>query len=196
MSSTNRSNARNTHISDYYITPVAQIALFLDQLFVDYPKVGYFSSILDPCAGGDADNPMSYPKALAEFGITHVKTMDIRDDSPAEIKGNYLTTDIEPQQLIITNPPFNMAEQIIKKALSDTVDGGFVVMLLRLNFLGGKTRQETFWSEVGMPEAVYLHPKRMSFTNDNKTDSIEYAHFVWIKGKGNPAAALRFVGME
>lgn len=29
MSSTNRSNARNEHITDYYVTPVKDIELFL-----------------------------------------------------------------------------------------------------------------------------------------------------------------------
>lgn len=33
-----------------------------------------------------------------------------------------------------------------------------------------------------MPKYCYVHHKRMGFTDDGKTDSIEYAHFVWQKG--------------
>jgi hypothetical protein len=133
--------------------------------------------ILDPCAGGDAQHPMSYPAALK----VPVKTMDIREDSLAEIKGNYLTTDLDyAPDLIITNPPFNIAIDIIRKALLDVRDGGFVIMLLRLNFFGGQLRKK-FWEQY-MPKYCYVHHKRMSFTDNGATDSIEYAHFVWQKG--------------
>ena len=32
-----------------------------------------------------------------------------------------------------------------------------------------------------MPKYIFVHHQRMSFTEDKKTDSIEYAHFVWQK---------------
>lgn len=33
-----------------------------------------------------------------------------------------------------------------------------------------------------MPHEIYVHSKRMSFTKNGGTDSVEYAHFVWKKG--------------
>ncbi len=69
---------------------------------------------------------------------------------------------------------------IINKALNDVREGGFVIMLLRLNYLGGKVRQR-LWGN-NMPKYIFVHNRRMSFTDDGKTDSIEYAHFVWQKG--------------
>lgn len=65
MSSTNRSEARKEHISDYYITPQKQIELFLKEFEKDCdvfknPNV----KILDPCAGGDIQNEMSYPSVI------------------------------------------------------------------------------------------------------------------------------------
>lgn len=53
-------------------------------------------------------------------------------------------------------------------------------MLLRLNFFGSKKRNK--WLLDNMPDQCYIHAKRMSFTGDGKTDSIEYAHFIWQKG--------------
>lgn len=53
-------------------------------------------------------------------------------------------------------------------------------MLLRLNYVGSRQREE-FWRK-NPPYAVYAHTRRMSFTEDGKTDSIEYAHYVWKKG--------------
>lgn len=54
-------------------------------------------------------------------------------------------------------------------------------MLLRLNFLGSKQRKE-FWDKFP-PKWIYVHHKRMSFTDNGATDSIEYAHFVWRVGE-------------
>lgn len=139
--------------------------------------------ILDPCAGGDKEHGMSYPIAIdniiaPEFGID---TLDIREDSLARIKGDYLNYECKNiYDIIITNPPFNVAMEIIKKALDDVSDYGYVVMLQRLNFMASKGRYKFF--QQYMPEYIFIHSKRISFLDNKATDSIEYAHFVWRKG--------------
>ncbi|WP_107571897.1 hypothetical protein [Clostridioides difficile] len=194
ISSTNRSSVRDFHISDYYRTPVVKIKEFLNE-FSKYenifnPKI----KILDPCAGGDNTNPMSYPTAIQEFSNQEISidTVDIRDDSRANLKQDYL--EFHPKvkyDVIITNPPFSISLDIINKALNDVKEGGFVIMLLRLNYLGGKVRQR-LW-ESNMPKYVFVHNKRMSFTDDGKTDSIEYAHFVWKKGYNPKFSKLKIL---
>jgi len=61
-----------------------------------------------------------------------------------------------------------------------------VVMLQRLNWLGTQKRK-TFWDNAPLKH-IYIHHKRPSFTPDkpNKTDSIEYAHFVFQKSYLGP----------
>jgi hypothetical protein len=185
MSSTNRSEARNEHIADYYKTPIDKITEFL-HAFIQHEPNSMGGSILDPCAGGIKNNiehTMSYPEALINFGVSesNIHTIDIRENSRASVIGNYLDMELDYKpKTIITNPPFIVAQEIIEKALHDVEDGGFVIMLLRLNFLGGKKRKE-FWDK-HMPKYSFVHNRRMSFTNDARTDSIEYAHFVWQKG--------------
>jgi hypothetical protein len=181
MSSTNRSDSRDYHISDYYITPVEVIKEFLNK-FIYLEGKHVFKLVLDPCAGGDAHHPMSYPKALEDFGIKgNIVTIDIREDSLAELKSDYLTLDVKKQNfnVIITNPPFSHALEIIQKALHDVTDDGYVIMLLRLNFLGSKKRKP-FW-DANPPKYIFVHSKRISFFGNSNTDSIEYAHFVWQK---------------
>jgi len=179
MSSTNRGIDR--HISDYYVTPQQCIKDFLTTWRADEEidtTTGYF----DPCAGGDTAHAMSYPTVLAnDFGI-YTDTMDIREDSLADEKVDYLTTDVQHRKykVIITNPPFFLAKEIIEKALADVADNGYVVMLLRLNFFGSQARKQ--FLQENMPERVYVHSKRIGFTDDGKTDSIEYMHAVWRKG--------------
>ena len=129
---------------------------------------------------------MSYPKALREYYAipddwNGIRTIDIREDSLAETKCNYINTklDYEPF-LIISNPPFNQAISFIKKALNDVKYGGYVAMLLRLNFLETKARKDFF--EMYMPEYIFVHHKRISFIEGGGTDSVAYAHYVWKKG--------------
>lgn len=215
MSSTNRSKAKELHVSEYYVTPIADIELFLKE-FDKRTHINWRNiKILDPCAGGnkeirsengikEAYHPMSYTTAIHNlFGECDVKTVDIRKDSLAETKGDYLTMDVKnfAPQVIITNPPFSLATDIIEKALQDVTDDGYVIMLLRLNFFGSQAREEFF--KKYMPQWAFVHHNRISFTDKKdkdgytvfdkngepkrgSTDSIEYMHAVWHKSNLNP----------
>lgn len=177
MSSTNRGYDR--HVSDYYITPINEIKKFWEE-FKAHHDISNINYVLDPSAGGDNEHPMSYPEALKDEKFELV-TMDIRQDSLAILKGDYLETKFsKPFDMIFTNPPFCMSLEFLQKALDDVKDDGYVIMLLRLNFLGSGKRNK--WLKENMPYEIYVHSKRISFTDDGKTDSIEYAHFVWKKG--------------
>ena len=190
MSSTNRSNARDNHISDYYVTPYKPIFDLFDKMNNQIELQSLFINnflnhkiYCDPCAGGDDKNEMSYPYVLKELGLSNnnIITIDIRNDSKAKIKDNFLTMDnnqLKNIDVIITNPPFNIAQEIIEKSLSIIKPNGFVIMLLRLNFFGSKQRRN-FWLN-NMPIFTFVHHQRISFTK-GQTDSIEYMHCVWQK---------------
>lgn len=86
--------------------------------------------------------------------------------------------------LIITNPPFSLAQEFIERAMLWRRDeSSLVVMLLRLNFLGSQKRAE-WWRSRPMP-AVYVTPRRPPFGKNKHgkigTDSTEYGWFVWGK---------------
>lgn len=193
MSSTNRSRARDKHVADYYKTPVEQIELFLRE-FLRHEPSALDGAILDPCAGGCPQTTMSYPEALEGIGIepSVVDTIDIRQDSRARVKDDYLLQDTAGRfDAIITNPPFRLALKVIEKALQDVKDGGWVVMLLRLNFLEGRLRK-AFWDKQ-MPRYIFVHHQRMSFTADGRTDSVAYAHYCWQKGVKPEFAEIRVI---
>ena len=195
MSSTNRSNAREEHIADYYITPIKDIEIFLKELNLQIePTIWNKVKIIDPCAGGDEKHPMSYPNAIKNiYGNCNINCIDIREDSLAETKGDYLKLNVKDFKpyIIITNPPFNIALEIIEKALDDITDDGYVIMLLRLNFLETKARKDFF--DKYMPEYIYVHHKRMSFVEGKGTDSIAYAHYVWHKGHYPEFAKIKVI---
>lgn len=207
MSSTSRGSARNEN--DFYVTPIPPITHFLTELAKDV-DISDCLSIVDPCAGGDADNPMSYPTAIGYKAGTlfpdrvMVHTMDIREDSRATIKDDYLARELNgsPPDMVISNPPFSLAVEFVQKALDEVRMGGLVIFLQRLNFFGSGKRL-TFWQN-RMPSYTYIHSTRMGFKTERSedlriametaagkvprkkdpsgTDSIEYAHFVWVRG--------------
>ena len=188
MSSTNRGGDRNAQ--DYYITPRPVIKTLLENL-VDDGLIDVNTRLrwLDPCCGGDELNKASYPTVINEmFNNPNLCTVDIREDSHAILKGSFLEMDekFNSPDIVISNPPFYLAIDFIKKSLEAVQPGGLVILLLRLNYIGSIGRFEFFKNN--MPSYMYVHHKRMSFRPDGKTDSIEYAHFVWRKGN-NPTFA-------
>jgi hypothetical protein len=80
---------------------------------------------------------------------------------------------------ILTNPPFWLAQDFIEKSL--TMKARFVIMLLRLNYVGSEKRSKFF--RENMAHRIYVLPNRPPFTKNKHgkwaTDSIEYAWFVW-----------------
>lgn len=194
MSSTNRSNARKEHIADYYVTPIEPIEKFLNG-FVDVTGIKIQDlKILDPAAGGDEHHEMSYPTALHNlFGELDITTIDIRENSRATIKANYLDYDFQDKKfdVIITNPPFNKAQEMITKALEDVKDGGWAIMLLRLNYFEGLSR-EKFWNE-NMAKYAFVHRRRMRFTDAKSTDSVAYMHCCWHKGENPEFCKLKII---
>ncbi len=213
MSSTGRQTKRQAF--DYYRTPKEHIRGFMDVLMRDLtekkdPLMNPVRVLytVDPCAGGDAHHGMAYPEVLAEYGGKFlVNTYDIRPDSRARHKTDYLNANVTDSQgcapdLIITNPPFSHAQKIVEKALLDVAEGGLVVMLLRLNFLGTQDRKPFFAAH--NPERIYVHSSRMCFLPEGVfdpktgkmkkgTDSIEYAHFVWRKHSNPEFAMLKVI---
>ena len=170
MSSTNRGNNRPG--TDFYETPNYTTQSLLDVHDIKYP-------VLEPCAGNLAIADM------LKDGV--VETNDINPESKSRYHTDYIEYSFASGDFntIITNPPFNIAQLIIERALEDVVNGGEVIMLLRLNFLGAQKRK-TLWDSAPLKH-VYVLSKHPCFIN-NKSDSIEYAWFVFERGYEGKAA--------
>lgn len=210
MSSTNRGAVRSPN-DFYVTDPAEIGRFLRRWCLTDPQAEAFWSkprSILDPSAGGltetitieqKAPKPplvfqpseMSYPKAINEFlnQAYRIKpeqfdTIDIRQNSKAATKGDFINYrpfhTRECYDMVITNPPFSLALEFIRKALMVVRPGGYVVMLLRLNFFGSEDRNP-FFLNGQMPDIAYVHSKRLGFTPDGKTDSIEYMHAIWKK---------------
>lgn len=170
---------------DYYITPRWMIEEFLD-FYLSLNQVAWLN-ILDPSCGGCDRFSARYPEALRAKRYFNLTTVDIREDSHAEIITDYLKWEAPEQfDLIITNPPFNQSVAITKKALTEVTTGGEVIMLQRLNWVGAEIRRE-FWDNAPLKH-IYAHRKRAKCdpSKPTQTDSCEYAHFVFEDGYTGP----------
>ena len=180
MSSTNRGSVRPEH--DVYPTPGWCVRRLLER--VSLPSGLWF----EPCAGEgaiiDAANEWIASDAISEVpgSLIRWESMDIRPECYEPLRvfgrshcGDFLKfTPVPRCEVVITNPPFSIAQQVIEQSLQIA---DVVVMLLRLNWLGTEVRHP-FVSEF-MPD-VHVLPNRPKFDLMKRgTDSIEYAWFVW-----------------
>lgn len=96
--------------------------------------------------------------------------------------GDFLTMPFyERFDLVIGNPPYNIAEDMIRRSLDLIADGDFCVQLLRLGFLESLSRAKGLFRE-HPPLKVGVYAKRPSFQEDQRTDATAYAAFCWMKG--------------
>ena len=117
------------------------------------------------------------------FGKVHAS--DIWDYGYAA-RHDYLSADKPPYgkkrpHWIITNPPFNLAEKFITKALSEAKLG--VAMLERLSFIEGKDRYARLF-KARPPRYVMPFVERLPMVrgrvDENVSSATCYAWFVWL----------------
>lgn len=158
--------------NDAYYTP----SWCVDRL-LETGLVWLGGDVLEPCAGDGA-----IVRAAKQYEETcrpvQWTTMDIDPSVDVDIHGDFLKADFKKNfDLVITNPPFSLADAFAKKCLDVA---GQVIFLLRLSWLASQKRHE-FFAAYGCPD-VYVLPNRPSFTCNGKTDRFEYAWFHWHLG--------------
>lgn len=119
----------------------------------------------------------------------HITGVDIRADAhpPAQVYNRVITGDfielsakIGQYELIIANPPYSIAQDIVNAAYFNMKKGGYMVMLLRLAFLASRSRYPDFWQRP--PLLVSVCVDRPSFTPDGKGFPDDFAFYVWRRG--------------
>ena len=186
MSRTKGLDSAIRHPHDEYITPPWCVKRFLEKY--ELPRNRLF---FDPCAS--RGELLSAVHALRPdlflYGV------EINPDCEQALRcavryfdrywiGDFLKilAPVTPSaSVVMTNPPYSLAEQFITHALRFST---VVIMLLRVNFLAGKDRHDfTATTNPG----VFVLPNRPSF-NGWGSDGTEYAWFVY----GDPMVAGRW----
>lgn len=193
---------------EYYSTNPDDVRAFLDVVGLTVeldarlaPLVTPGRRFLDPSAGGCERNLMPYPLVLEERGLV-VDTMDLRADSRAAHRGDFLGGDLPPGgpwDGVATNPPFRLFREFVRRTHEVLDDGTIVALLLPVRCQEPRTRSYesdvAFWRDF-RPAWMFTHP-RLKFggavSRNGKGSSAfdHYAHFVWIVGGGDEVTRCR-----
>lgn len=161
---------------DYYATePKATELLLAEEAFS--------KKVWEPACGGG-----HMAKVLIEHGYD-VRCTDITEREMGNVPydGNldFLEYSGKFSGDIVTNPPYKIALDFIKKAISVIETGHKVAMFLKLQFLEGKSRKKFFSKHP--PQTVYVSSSRLICAGNGdfdkyKSSAVAYAWFVWQKG--------------
>jgi hypothetical protein len=149
---------------DFYPTPQAVADRIVAATFVE-PGPVRVQRILEPSAGDGAfvhACRARFPQAM----ITAVEPTHVPDHDPDRVfRGtieDYARATSGRFDLIIGNPPYNLAAKHVRLCLNLLAPYGRLVFLLRLGFLASKGRRLLFQEHV--PERVDVLPARPSFS--------------------------------
>jgi hypothetical protein len=128
------------------------------------------------------------PSVVWEPACGNGKMVRILELLDAEVIGTDLSTGQDffttepPADLdaIITNPPFELAQEFIERALDLTREArGFVAMLLRTDFDHAKTRQHIFKDHPAFAGKLVLTKRIRWFEDTIGSPSVNHAWFYW-----------------
>ena len=173
---------------DYFPTPPWATRALFQSVILPMGFVHYKDVCLEPACGGG-----HMVKVLKEY-FDKVESCDIADYGQDRI-ADFLSKDVEQEcDFIITNPPFNLAEEFVIKALSMTRK--LVAVFARTQFMEGIGRYERLFKPnpptiiAQFSERVPIVKGRLSATASTATS---YAWFVWRTDQNNDQTQLVWI---
>lgn len=156
---------------DYYATPPSMA----EELLILEPEL---NNIWEPACGEGHLAKIFEQKKLLK------KASDITDRGYGETL-DFLSYNESYNGNIVTNPPYNKAQEFVEHALDIINNGNKVCMFLKLTFLEGKKRKKLF--ERRCLKRVYVSTSRVNCAcngdfNNNTSSAVAYAWFVFEKG--------------
>jgi len=129
--------------------------------------------ILEPCCGDGAIS-----KILVDEGFD-VRSSDLVDRGYGETGVDFLWTMETDCKAIVTNPPFNLAEDFIRHAL-ESLGVTYLAMLLKSHYWHAKTRQRLFNDHT--PAIIYPMTWRPDFLKRG-SPTMDFQWSVWRKSE-------------
>ena len=173
------STTRDRVDNDFYATPRNAIEAILNEVKLD-------GSILEPAAGqGHISKVLKEYYPYSEIVSTDLIQREERFGIPIQGGVDFLTHEFNRKfDNVITNPPFNLAQEFIEKALELSNDK--VIMFAKIQLLEGNKRRELF--DNTPLKYVYVFSKRVNpLRNGEELDekgkpwssTMCFAWFVW-----------------
>lgn len=180
---------------DHYPTPYELCEAVVSIL----PEFDTLQTVLDPGAGagpwGEAVRNRWSNSYIVGVEMDDQRFPNKPESYDAWFSQNYLDFQAglmyEQYNIIIGNPPYGvgadgkkdrkLAEKFVAHSWKLLKPYGHIVFLLRTAFSCGQGRMKTFYPKYPLKDKYDLS-RRPSFTGNHKTDSTDYAIFVWQKG--------------
>lgn len=159
---------------DFYPTPPEATHALMQFLFEE-KILNRDSLVWEPACGNGAMSDV-----ISGY-VDHMVSTDIRETGYGVSDTDFLSTKI-PSDAIITNPPFNISEQFIRHAISQS---GVVAMLLKSQYWHAQKRIDLF--NTNPPAYVLPLTWRPDFLYDQRANGVKGAptmevHFtVWVQ---------------
>jgi hypothetical protein len=163
-----KSKKHKRHESDFYPTPAECVHSLMD--FIDLPLS---KPLWEPACGDGAIS-----RTLEERGFTVIST-DLRIDSGYGTGGIDFLQSERLADIIITNPPFNLSEDFIKKCTG--IDVSVFALLLKATYWHSYRRLSIF--EQTKPAFVLPFTWRPNMCPERgASPTMDFLWTVWIKG--------------
>lgn len=158
---------------DFYATDPRAVEMLL--------QLENFNESIWECACGEGH--ISRVLAANDY---KVKSTDLVDRGYGSTGVDFLVCNEKWNGDIITNPPYRHALDFIRKSLDLVEQGGKVAMLLRLQFLEGKSRKQFYATNpvarVWVSSSRLVCAKNGDFQAAKSFSAMCFAWFVWEKG--------------
>ena len=168
--------------NDFYATEPNALKIFLKQIKKD--GVILHEDIWE-CACGEGH----LSEVLKDNGF-NVRSTDLIDRGYGQGNVDFLKSVDEWPGDVLTNPPYKLAKEFVKKSLEITRKGYYTVMFLKIQFLEGQARLEMF--KKYPPKYIYVNSKRQLCAMNGEFEkytatAICYCWFIWENGfEGEP----------
>lgn len=166
----------NRENKDFYATDPQALEIFLEILKQDGIILPH--KICEPACG------MGHlSKVLKNHGY-EVDSYDLHNHGYGKTGMDFLKSNLK-YECFLTNPPYKYALSFVEKALENVLPSGYVIMLLKIQFLEGKERYKFFKEHP--PKFVYVNSSRQNcarnadFKTHIRNSAICYSWFVWQK---------------
>ena len=162
--------------TDFYATDPKALEIFLATIKRD----GFIlpHKICEPACG------MGHLSKVLERHGYEVDSYDLYDHGYGKTGVNFLESGLK-YECFLTNPPYKYALPFVRKALENVLPSGYVIMLLKIQFLEGKKRYNFFQNHPS--KFVYVNSSRQNcaknadFEKYPTNSAVCYAWFIWQK---------------
>lgn len=185
-------NPDNRAAGDYYTTDPTAVEQFLKHMHKKRHRLTgwFYTTIWEPACGCG-----NISKVLEQNGYKVIST-DLYDRGFGKCGLDFLTAELPSDcNIIITNPPYALADEFVKHAMDILQNFGRYFALMNLSYLAGQKRFKEIYNN-GYLKAIHVYPHRIHCYKNNEntghSSPVNYAWFEYVKLPSSERRSMPF----